>query len=45
MTSQEKNGGVIRILIDNSALLIAGAVIALIWANLDNESYNQAGPL
>ncbi len=41
MASQGNNGGVIRVLIDNSALLIAGAVIALIWANVDNESYNK----
>jgi NhaA family Na+:H+ antiporter len=41
MTSHEKKAGVVRTLIDNSALLIAGAVIALVWANLDNESYNK----
>ena len=41
MTSQTKNGGVVRTLIDNSALLIAGAVIALVWANTHTESYNS----
>lgn len=30
--------GVVRTLIDNSFLLIAGAVIALIWANVDHEA-------
>ena len=30
-----QNGGVIRTLIDNSVLLILGAVAALIWANVD----------
>lgn len=34
-----QNRGILRTLIDNSALLVAGAVIALIWANVDNESY------
>jgi len=41
MTAQTNNGGVLRTLIDNSALLIAGAVAALVWANLDSESYNR----
>jgi len=41
MTTHKKQGGVVRTLIDNSALLIAGTVIALVWANLDVDSYNK----
>lgn len=41
MTSHETKSGVVRTLIDNSALLIAGAVIALVWANVHTDSYNK----
>ena len=41
MSSQTGNRGIVRTLIDNSFLLVAGAVGALIWANLDTESYNH----
>jgi NhaA family Na+:H+ antiporter len=41
MSSHTANRGVVRTLIDNSFLLVAGAVCALVWANLDAESYNQ----
>ncbi|MCP4891885.1 MAG: Na+/H+ antiporter NhaA [Planctomycetaceae bacterium] len=41
MSSQTGNRGIVRTLIDNSFLLVAGAVAALIWANLDTESYNH----
>jgi NhaA family Na+:H+ antiporter len=41
MTAHAQNRGVVRTLIDNSFLLIAGAVIALIWANVDSQSYND----
>lgn len=33
------NGGVINFLFENSIFLIAGAFIALIWANVDHHSY------
>ena len=35
------NRGILRTLIDNSALLIAGAVVALAWANLEPHSYHE----
>ena len=35
---ENSNGGVFRFLIDNSLLLVLGAVAALIWANLANQS-------
>lgn len=38
--SHDGNRGVLRTLIDNSFLLIAGAVIALVWANIDPPSYH-----
>ncbi|MFK8112475.1 MAG: Na+/H+ antiporter NhaA, partial [Rubripirellula sp.] len=41
MTGHAQNRGVVRTLIDNSALLVAGAVIALVWANMHTESYNN----
>ncbi|MEM1068760.1 MAG: Na+/H+ antiporter NhaA [Planctomycetota bacterium] len=41
MSSHTSNRGIVRTLIDNSFLLVAGAVAALIWANLDTESYNH----
>ena len=34
MTGHEQKSGIVRTLIDNSFLLIAGAVAALIWANM-----------
>ena len=34
MTGHEQKSGIVRTLIDNSFLLIAGAVTALIWANM-----------
>ena len=34
MTEHEQKSGIVRTLIDNSFLLIAGAVGALIWANM-----------
>lgn len=34
-------GRAIRFLIDNSLLLLIGAVTALVWANLDHESYDR----
>ena len=36
-----KTSGVIRTLIDNSFLLIAGSVAALVWANLAADSYHH----
>ena len=41
MTAHTQKRGVVRTLIDNSVLLIAGACIALAWANIDTESYNH----
>jgi len=41
MTSQKSSRGVVRTLIDNSALLITGAVAALVWANIDPDSYHH----
>lgn len=44
MTGHVQNRGVVRTLIDNSFLLVAGAVAALIWANLGpsaSQSYNE----
>jgi len=39
----EKKGkrGPIKFLLENSLVLIIGAVVALIWANLDHESYDH----
>ncbi|TWT72109.1 MULTISPECIES: Na+/H+ antiporter NhaA [Crateriforma] len=34
-------GGVIRFLVENSLLLIIGAVAALVWANTDGHSYHE----
>lgn len=34
MTAHAQKSGIVRTLIDNSFLLVAGAVIALVWANL-----------
>lgn len=41
MSSHNANRGIVRTLIDNSFLLVAGAVAALVWANFDTESYNH----
>lgn len=41
MTSHNESRGLIRRLIDNSFLLVAGAVIALIWANVDHQTGNS----
>ncbi|TWT79888.1 Na(+)/H(+) antiporter NhaA [Planctomycetes bacterium CA13] len=41
MSGATQNRGVLRTLIDNSFLLIAGAVGALVWANIDQHSYEQ----
>jgi NhaA family Na+:H+ antiporter len=45
MTAQIHRRGIVRRLVDNSFLLIAGAVIALIWANVafqsGSSSYND----
>ncbi len=45
MTSHGQNRGIVRTLIDNSFLLVAGAVIALVWANVSHQtgdtSYND----
>ena len=41
MTAHAQNRGIVRTLIDNSFLLVAGAVIALVWANVDTQSYNS----
>lgn len=38
--SHNENRGILRTLIDNSFLLIAGAVVALVWANVDHASYH-----
>ena len=41
MAAHVQNRGVVRTLIDNSFLLVAGACVALAWANIDTESYNH----
>lgn len=38
MSSPKQNGGIIRFLIENSLLLVGGAVVALIWANLAHQN-------
>ncbi|MDA1018070.1 MAG: Na+/H+ antiporter NhaA [Planctomycetota bacterium] len=40
MSSQQK-GGVIPFLFENSIFLIAGAIGALVWANVDNAGYES----
>ena len=49
MTGHEEKSGLVRTLIDNSFLLIAGAVTALLWANLASpipvESGDPLAPL
>ncbi|MDP7645700.1 MAG: Na+/H+ antiporter NhaA [Candidatus Peribacteraceae bacterium] len=38
----QKNGnGTIRFLFENSIFLIAGAVVALVWANIDHHTYHD----
>jgi NhaA family Na+:H+ antiporter len=48
MTGHEQKSGIVRTLIDNSFLLITGAVAALIWANmaspLPTESSDSSAP-
>jgi NhaA family Na+:H+ antiporter len=39
MTHKPTQNGVIQFILDNSLLLIAGSVIALVWANLNYEAY------
>lgn len=39
--SQTESPSVYRFLINNSVLLIAGTVVALVWANTDHESYQS----
>ena len=43
MSNHDKGGssGVIRFLFDNSLFLIGGALLALIWANVDVDSYHS----
>ncbi len=38
--AHQKKGGAITFLLENSLFLIAGAVIALIWANVEGHSYH-----
>ncbi len=38
MTGNAQKRGIIRKLIDNSFLLIAGTVVALVWANVDHQT-------
>lgn len=44
MTEHQQNRGVVRTLINNSFLLIAGAVAALLWANLAPPISTTSGP-
>ncbi|MCF7844757.1 MAG: Na+/H+ antiporter NhaA [Kiritimatiellales bacterium] len=39
--SERKNGGVIGFLIENSLFLIIGTVTALVWANVNEDSYHS----
>ena len=41
MSGQQKKGGVISFLMENSLFLIGGAVLALVWANTSHESYEH----
>ena len=41
MGGHQKKGGVITFLLENSLFLIGGAVLALVWANTDHESYHH----
>ena len=38
----KKDVGIITFLIENSVFLILGSLVALIWVNIDNSSYNHA---
>ncbi|MGI9470084.1 MAG: Na+/H+ antiporter NhaA [Rubripirellula sp.] len=44
MTGHAQPRGIVRTLIDNSFLLVAGAVIALVWANVTHKQAEQALP-
>jgi NhaA family Na+:H+ antiporter len=37
MTAQINRRGIIRTLVDNSALLVIGAIVALVWANMAHQ--------
>ena len=39
MSHQKSKGGAITFLLENSLFLIAGAVVALVWANVGHHSY------
>jgi Na+:H+ antiporter, NhaA family len=39
--AHEKRGGLWTFVVDNSLLLVAGTVIALIWANVEHNSYER----
>ena len=39
--ARQKGGGLWSFIIDNSLLLVAGTVIALVWANTAHESYER----
>jgi NhaA family Na+:H+ antiporter len=39
--SPEKSSGVLAFILDNSLLLVAGTLIALIWANVSHDSYEH----
>jgi len=41
MTHSKPRSGVIHFILDNSLLLIGGSIIALVWANLNLESYEH----
>ena len=41
MSHHENKGGVLRFLLENSLFLIAGAIIALVWANVAFDSYEH----
>jgi Na+:H+ antiporter, NhaA family len=40
MSGNEKKGGLISFMLENSLFLIVGAVLALIWANVGHHSYH-----
>src|SRR5688572_20037645 len=39
--SHEKGSGVLAFVLDNSLLLVAGTLIALIWANVSHDTYEH----
>lgn len=41
MATSSGGAGILRVIIDNSLLLILGTVAALVWANIDVEGYNH----